>query len=295
MRFSSIFVAVSVVLAWTPAVAAPVTAPGEAIGSLLAEERRLAEAAADVPAPKGIASLLADDVRLYSRGGPYKGLADSAAALAANPANAGTGIRLSTVKTGISGDGTHGFTFGYLDIEGGDPKTAHRRYLAYWIRGAAGWRMAALKQAGVPEGEKRLADSLPHAIPAHAGKHPNPDAAAAAASLTAAEKEFSDYAQTASLGKAFAERGRPDAINSGPALVVGASAIGAAVGGGDTGPSPVNWSADDVIVAPSGDLGITFGMIRTNAPPPPGQPAGIPFFTIWMRDGPDSPWRYVAE
>ena len=71
--------------------------------------------------------------------------------------------------------------------------------------------------------------------------------------------------------------------------------IGAAVSGDSNEPSPVSWSADDVLVAPSGDFGVTFGMIRPNGPPPEGQPAAIPFFTIWMRDGPDQPWRYVAE
>jgi hypothetical protein len=50
-----------------------------------------------------------------------------------------------------------------------------------------------------------------------------------------------------------------------------------------------------VLVAPSGDLGISFGMIRPNQAPPPGQPAATPFFTIWMRDGPGDPWLYVAE
>ena len=29
--------------------------------------------------------------------------------------------------------------------------------------------------------------------------------------------------------------------------------------------------------------------------PPAGQPASIPFFTVWKRDAPNQPWRYIAE
>jgi hypothetical protein len=51
-----------------------------------------------------------------------------------------------------------------------------------------------------------------------------------------------------------------------------------------------------VIVAASGDLGVTIGMIRPNAPGADGKPQPpIPFFTIWRRDGLNGPWRYIAE
>ncbi|HVH38096.1 MAG TPA: hypothetical protein VM757_05870, partial [Sphingomicrobium sp.] len=62
------------------------------------------------------------------------------------------------------------------------------------------------------------------------------------------------------------------------------------------GPSTIHWAGDHkVLVASSGDLGITFGMIHRDQPPPAGQPASFPFFTIWRRAAPDQPWRYVAE
>ena len=264
-----------------------------ALAELLAEERRLSEAAAALAPPEAIASILADDSRLYARGGPYRGRAAAIDALKANPANAGTSVSWRSIKSGISGDGTHGFTLGYLDIAGADPKTAQRRYLAYWVKGAAGWRVAALKQALRPPGEAKM-ENLPTSIPAAPGKAA--DATDARASLIAAEKAFSDRAQVVGIGRAFTEFGRADAVNSGlDGFKIGPAAIGAAVSGGADGPSPVEWSADDALVAPSGDLGITFGMIRPKQAPPAGQPAATPFFTIWMRDGPDQPWRYVAE
>ena len=120
-------------------------------------------------------------------------------------------------------------------------------------------------------------------------------------SLEQAERAFSRAAQSIGLDAAFARYGSADAINMGgsdrPDLIVGAAAIGRAVGAGTPADSsPVSWAPDRVIVASGGDLGITFGMIRSNAPQPPGSAApGTPFFTIWRRLGPDQPWRYVAE
>ena len=267
-------------------------APPATLTELLSQEEDLARAAADLPPAAAIGSILGENVRLYARGGPYRGRAASIEALKSNPSNNGTGIVWRSIKSGVSGDGTHGFTLGYLTIAGGDPKTAERRYLAYWVKEAEGWRVAALKQALRQPGEAEIAE-LPISVPVKPGKGPD---ATARASLIAAEKAFSDRAQVAGIGRAFTEFGRSDAINSGPdGFKVGAAAIGAAVSGGEDGPSPVEWSADDALVAPSGDLGITFGMIRSKTPPPAGQPAAIPFFTIWMRDGPGEPWRYVAE
>ena len=267
--------------------------PPAGLAELLSQEQALSKAAASQPPADGIGSILAEDVRLYTRGGPYRGRAAGIEALKANAANAGTGVSWRSIKSGVSSDGTHGFTLGYLTITGGDPKPAQRRYLAYWVKGAEGWRVAALKQALRQPGEAEL-DNLPISVPVQRGKAP--DATAARESLIAAEKAFSDRAQVAGIGRAFTEFGRADAINSGPdGFKVGAEAIGAAVSGGEDGPSPVEWSADEALVAPSGDLGITFGTIRPKVPVTGNKPAAIPFFTIWMRDGSDQPWRYVAE
>jgi hypothetical protein len=51
-----------------------------------------------------------------------------------------------------------------------------------------------------------------------------------------------------------------------------------------------------VIVASSGDLGVTIGLIRETAPSTdPNAPTVFPFFTVWQRASPTDPWRYVAE
>jgi hypothetical protein len=116
--------------------------------------------------------------------------------------------------------------------------------------------------------------------------------------LVAVEKQFSDSSQKIGLGPAFAIFGRDDAINMGgptfPGFVVGANEISKVVGGGPPGsPSPVSWSADFALVALSGDLGVTFGLILRHEPVA-GQPPTA-FFTIWARPGAMGEWRYIAE
>jgi hypothetical protein len=79
-----------------------------------------------------------------------------------------------------------------------------------------------------------------------------------------------------------------------PAFTFGNVEIGKGVGGAaPSAPSPLAWESDyRVIVASSGDLGVSIGFIRqkadSKAPP-------FPFFTIWRRESPTAPWRYIAE
>ena len=73
----------------------------------------------------------------------------------------------------------------------------------------------------------------------------------------------------------------------------GNEAIGAGFGN-DPG-SPLTWAPDGVLVAGSGDLGITYGYLHRVGEVPPGRLARIPWFTVWRRVSPQVPWRYVAE
>ena len=261
-----------------------------ALSEIRAAESRALEQAQGKPPADALVAWLDDKTRLYARGGPFVGRELALTNLKANPGNKGIGTSWRPLKAGASSDGNHAFTLGYFDIAGGDPAIAGRFYLAYWVREPGGWRLIAFKQ-GLRAPSAAPGDRLPDSIPLRAPAE-NPAPATARQGLAAAEKAFSDRAQEAGIGLAFTEFGRADAVNGG---TVGAAAIGAGIGGGETGPSPVNWSSDEVIVAPSGDLGISFGMIRPNGSPPPGQPAATPFFTVWMRDGPNDPWLYVAE
>ncbi len=285
----------------TALIAAPAAAqrtPQAAYEELIATERALSEAAARLSPAEGIAGMLAEDGVLMARGGPFRGRAAALEGLRQNPTNTGRHARWRSIRGGVSADGQHGFTLGYLDIEGGDPATARRRYLAYWVRGAEGWRAATFRQA-LRTATETDAAAQPPALPAAIVAAQPARQAAFTQSLVAAEQAFSDRAQQVGIHQAFQENGRPDAIHlQGPTgFAIGLAAIGAnqAAQGGPALPASVNWSADSAIVASSGDLGVTIGMIRVNGTPPAGQPAAFPFFTIWRRDSPDQPWRYIAE
>ena len=287
-------------LLFTVAVAAPAAAQGTpqaAHDGLIAAERALSDAAAQLSPAEGIASMLAPDVVFMSRQGAIRGRPAALANLRDNPANNGTHARWHSIRGGVSADGRHGFTLGYLDIAGGDPARAHRRYLAYWVRGSEGWRVAVFKQVLRPADEA-LTQAQPPALPGRLVRAAPARTAGHSRTLIAAERAFSDRAQQAGIHRAFQEYGRPDAIHIfTPGFAVGLAAIGAAQASqpGTADPATINWSADSAITASSGDLGVTIGFIRPNGPPPEGQPAANPFFTIWRRDSPDQPWRYIAE
>lgn len=201
---------------------------------------------------------------------------------------------------GVSADGLHGFTWGYMTQRRPDGTDQPWKYLAYWIRGAEGWRVAAYKRRPAPGASGETAPPRPLLPPR--GVAPVADSAVLAhyhASLAAAEQAFSDEAQRIGLGSAFAAFGTPESVNIGgpqdTVFVRGAEAIAVATGGGEGGPSPISWSAEETRGASSGDLGVTFGFIRANAPDAEGRTAVFPFFTVWRRGGPGQPWRYVAE
>jgi hypothetical protein len=133
---------------------------------------------------------------------------------------------------------------------------------------------------------------------------PSTDAArvdAFRASLDATERSFSSDAQAVGLGVAFERYGSADAINLGgtndPELIVGSEAIGMFVSGGKPSePSTLTWAPDRTLVASSGDLGVTFGVIVDHAPgADPNAPSRFAFFTVWRRDRIGDPWRYIAD
>ena len=119
--------------------------------------------------------------------------------------------------------------------------------LTYWLRTPQGWRAAAYKRMGRPEGEVSLA-LMPPSLPAQR-LAPNDDSSVVAGhrrTLIAAEQAFSDEAQRIGIGPAFRRNGRDDAVNGGgeAGFTIGAEAISRAVGDGSA-TSPVSWGADD--------------------------------------------------
>jgi len=304
MKLAVRLAALSLVAGFPPGLPASVWAqpvavsPQSVVDSLIAADRAFSAAAANVDTLTAISAFLHDDVVMPLPNGSFaRGRAAVVEALRSNPFNTSSRAQWAPVRGGVSADGRHGFTFGFMTTRGQDGSTRQSKYLAYWVRTPDGWRAAAYKRAPRPEGEVSMAMMAP-ALPARiiAADADAETVRALRDGLRQAEQAFSDEAQRIGLGAAFRRNGSDDAMNMGatPGFTIGAEAIGTAIGG-DSPPSPVTWGADDALVAASGDLGVTFGVIRPNGPVPEGRPAAMPFFTIWRRAGPQDRWLYVAE
>ena len=285
------------------AISAQAASPRTVADELLAADVAASAASAKTTVVPGLTAMFATDVIMQASGvGFARGIDAATEALKANADNASGKLEWAPVRAGISGDGLHGFTFGYMTLRRPDGTTVPLKYLAYWVKRDGRWQVAAYKRRLRPAGEvvlRTMAPSLPEKlVPSSADPAQR---ASFVQSLTAAEKAFSDEAQKIGLDAAFAKFGSADAMNMGgpnePAFVIGAAAIGKAVSVGEPASgSSVNWSAESAIVASSGDFGVTFGYIRLNAPGGASPaPAPIPFFTIWRRASPTAPWRYIAE
>jgi ketosteroid isomerase-like protein len=283
-------VALAAATPFGPALAAPIAAAqASAWTDLLAADRAYSQAAKGRDAVSGLSAMFDGEAVMVSGGaaGLIRGRAAIRERLAARPENLTAEVEWQPVGGGISADGTQGYTYGGLTLRPKEGAPVAQKYLAYWIRRPEGWRVFAYKRAG-----RRETTPLAAAAPVIGMGARTDDAVA---TLTAAEKAFSDEAQTVGLRAAFRKWGRPDSVNIGAAdaIAVGADAIGAGVAGPEPG-SPVTWAADEVLVAPSGDMGLSYGLLHAKSPPK-GQPATIPFLTVWARPKPGDPWRYVAE
>lgn len=277
--------------------------PLAAAEALLTADETYSAASAATDPVTGLTAMFAPDVIMPGPPGRlHRGTAAVTASLRANPDNLAGRVTWTPVRVGLSGDGEHGFTFGFMTQHRTDGTQLPLKYMAYWVKGPSGWRVAGYKRARRPDGNA-VATPMAPLVPPQLVPSARDDARRAVLQrgLSEAERAFSDEAQTIGLGAAFTKWGGETAVNmGGPAsveYVVGAAAIGRSVGAGAPGAtSPVEWSTDVAIVASSGDLGISFGYIRPHAPPASAAgPQGQPFFTIWHRASPTAPWRYIAE
>ncbi len=304
------------VLLWAAALAGPVVAcarPGTALPAtpvtaaeqVLAADRAFARAAATRAYPEAVAAMVADDVLMPApRGEILAGRARLVSALAAT-ADSTARATWTPIQVGLAADGTQAFTVGFIVTTRADGSRAFFKYLTYWTRTTNGWRAAAWRRRpmdAVPIDSTMLPALLPERLVAPVAS--DAQLAQQRAELRAAEGEFSALANRIGVGAAFAQRGTAASLNVGAPsegrFTRGADAIARAVSGGQAldAPSSIVWGADSALVASSGDLGITFGVIRAKTPPagassPGASSPGASFFTIWRKF--NGQWRYVAE
>jgi ketosteroid isomerase-like protein len=283
----------ALLLAAAPAAAHPAD-PKAAVEELIAADRAFSASASTVDNPiVGIAAMFDEEVIMPSPKGHAVGRDAVLALFLENPSYKEGKVSWTPVRGGISADGTQGFTYGFLSLTGGDPARRERKYLAYWAKQPEGWRVVAYRQQ-VREAGQVSNEMFPPSLPAFAAEPIGDEKVIAGhnQSVAAAEKAFSDRAQVVGLKAAFREYGREDAMNmyGGAGFAYGLDAVTAGFKDGD--PTTIHWGTERSFAASSGDLGVSIGTIKPNDPK---GGAGFPFFTVWRRDGPDKPWRYVAE
>jgi ketosteroid isomerase-like protein len=271
--------------------------PQAALDDLLAADRAFADLASRTNVVNAMAAMLDEDVLMpVPNGGFARGRADALNAMAATGRALTARADWAPVRGGLSADGRHGFSWGYMTVRVADGSLRLAKYLSYWVRRPEGWRVALYRRAPRPEGEVDMA-MLEPALPARlvAPSRAGASRRSVERSLDSAERAFSDDAQRLGLGPAFARWGSADAANMGrgPSFRIGAASIAADMPA--EVPSGVRWAPEGVLVASSGDLGVTWGWIHPNAPVADGRPAAFPYFTVWRRATPSEPWRYVAE
>lgn len=279
------------------AVAAQPTDPRNAVIALLEVDRDHAQRAKGMNVVDALGGMFADDVVLSAYGSFHMGRDSALSRLRAAPENLTARIEWWPIRGGISGDGQHGFTYGFMTLVRADSTRVPHKYLAYWVRKSEGWKVAVYRRAPRADGQVSIAMREP-SIPEKAGAVTRDASAVAkhAKELGDAERDFSTLAGKIGLGPSFTQNAAPDAMNMGGAqaadFLFGPEAIGAGVGAGESGPSKLTWGPDTVLVASSGDLGVTIGHI--NSPAQAGQPARrFPFFTVWKKVG--GGWKFVAE
>ena len=296
--------AAGAVAAGTDAPAAVASPGAAAVAELLATDRAFAAAAAGADLPTALGRMFAPTVYMLAPGGGTRSAAEADAALRRNPAAATARIAWTPIRGGASADGRHGFTYGYTTVTLADGTVQPGKYVAYWIRGADGWRVATYKRVPRPAGAVSLAERAPAVPPAGLAAGDSAAVARYRDELTATEAAFSAEAQTMRLGQAFTKYSAPDAAHTGggtdTTFNFGPEAIGRGIDAslGPGAPPTLTWAADAAHAAATGDLGVTMGTIVIVQPAAEGRPAQtarVPYFTIWRRGGPGQPWRLVAE
>jgi hypothetical protein len=279
-----------------------ITDPQEAVDSLLAADRAYSVAGKSLDVSTALVNSFVSNVVLQGQGGLVRGRDSASRAMEAVPGNAGSRLTWTPIRGGVSSDLQHGFTVGYTTLTRPDGTTQPGKYVAYWVRGEGGWRIAAYKRVPRASGDVSIA-LLPASLPTKG--LPRGDESAVqrwADELSLAEHAFSRDATPMGLGPAFAKWGAEDAVNTGGGrsaeFVRGPQAIAKSVSEGWTPGSSITWAPEQVLVSTTGDLGITFGTIKVTTPAGADRAEStreFPFFTIWKRAWPTDPWRYVAE
>jgi ketosteroid isomerase-like protein len=247
---------------------------------------------------QGFADAFADDA-VFLRGGLpiLRGNPAIRAVVAAESASAGTAIRWQPVRAEVSRDRASGFTYGYAVLGNTGQASSLRvdRYIAFWRKGAAGWRIVGYAETyGAPPG--------PSAVPAAAVEGMLADVAmsstrSAVDPIRAADVAFAREAERLGAGEAFGRYAAPDAqmFSAAGEFITGPQAISASFGPAVAN-SSFTWQPVYGEISSSGDLGFTVGNAVVTLERQDG--AAVvrysKYLTVWKRQQ-DGTWKYVVD
>ena len=279
---------------------APLSATQEAHDDLLGADIGRADSVARLGYAAGLASMFASDVT-YLRGGLPIIRGRPAALAIASAESLGTAITLhwQPVRAEPSRDGKSGFTYGYTIASAasrsGAPVLRVDRYVAFWRRETAGWRISAYAET---YGSPPPALVLPEV--ASASVLPDvmmPRTRGPLDAIRDADIAFSTYAVDVGTGEAFGRFAADDAqiFSVSGEFITGPAAITESFGP-STSASSLIWRPVFGEISGSGDLGFTVGNAvftgRRNAAEPIVRPSK--YLTVWKRQR-EGGWRYVVD
>ncbi len=247
----------------------------------------------------GLTSNFASDV-LYLRGGLpiLRGKLAARAVASAESLGMNASVRWQPVRAEASSDFLSGFTYGYAIFgvaQTGAPALRVDRYIAYWRKEAAGWRIAGYAETyGSPPPAMALPSAAADAVVADAQM---PRQRGELETIRSADTDFSRDATKLGTGEAFGRFAAQDAqIFSGPGeFITGPTAITESFGPPGRKSSLV-WHPVDGEMAKSGDLGFTVGNAVFNGERDDGAliVRYSKYLTVWKRQR-DGTWRYVVD
>jgi ketosteroid isomerase-like protein len=207
-------------------------------------------------------------------------------------------VRWQPVRAEASRDGKSGYTYGYTIFSAsqpGAPSIQVDRYIAFWRREPAGWRIAGYAETyGAPPATPALPAEAAAAV---LRDEPMTPASGALDAIRVADTEFSRDATRFGTGEAFGRYAAEDAqIFSAPGeFITGPGAIRQSFGP-PTRQSAAAWHPVFGEISEAGDLGFTVGNAvftsqRENATPVVRHSK---YLTVWKKQR-DGTWRYVVD
>ncbi len=278
----------------------PLSEAEEAHDGLLRADLGRVDSVAHLGFAAGLASSFTDDV-VYLRGGLpiVRGRRAAAAIVAAESLSAGTAVRWQPVRAEASADGRSGYSYGYTVLSAsagaaGAPSIRVDRYISFWRREAAGWRISAYAETyGAPP----PALTLPRAAISAVIDAPMARERGALEQVRAADTAFSALAQRVGTGRAFGDFAAENAqmFSTPGEFITGPSAIRESFGPSGSSGALV-WHPVAGEASRSGDLGFTVGnAVFTGQREDGGQVVRYSkYLTVWKKQR-DGNWRYVVD